>query len=138
LLDLLTFGEFRFDLRREIMDVNRLPVDNSPSGGPPTTYGSLHFCNRHWPIVRHALKDISINTPDDSIVCLTQPCGTLSDRVKHWLEISWRAGDYAQDLARCGLLLAGLLQFFGSCILPLQRFCELLAEFSIRRPLADC
>jgi len=48
---------------------------------------------------------VTIKPTDNGIVCLTQPCGTLSDGVKHWLEVSWRAGDYAEDLAGRGLLL---------------------------------
>ncbi len=56
-------------------------------------------------------KDVAINAVDDSIVCLTQPCGTLSDTVKHRLEISGRAGDHSQDFARSGLLFLSLSNF---------------------------
>jgi len=49
-------------------------------------------------------NDLTIKPADNGIVCLTQPCSTLSDGVKHWLKVSWRAGDYAQNLARSSLL----------------------------------
>ncbi len=53
----------------------------------------------------------TIKAADNSIVCLTKPCGTLSDTVKHRLEISGRAGDHSQDFARSGLLFLSLSNF---------------------------
>jgi len=108
LLNVFAIGEFRFNLLGEIMDVNRLPVNHGPPCGAPTTYGSRHFGNGHWPIVRHALKDISINTPDDSIISLTQTSGILRNYIQDGLNISWRTSDNSQYVARRSLLLQRL------------------------------
>ena len=54
-------------------------------------------------------KDVTINAVDDSIGCLTQPCGTLSDGVEYRLDIRRRASNYLQNLSGRSLLLQGLL-----------------------------
>jgi hypothetical protein len=59
----------------------------------------------------NAPKDVTLNAVDDSIGCLTQPCGTLCDCIKNWLEITRRAGDHSQDFARSGLLFLSLSNF---------------------------
>ena len=41
----------------------------------------------------------------------TNPDRTLSNGVQHRLNIRWRAGDDAEDLARRHLLIQGFLQF---------------------------
>jgi hypothetical protein len=56
-------------------------------------------------------KDVTINAVDDSIGCLANPCGTFCNYIKHRLDISWRAGNYLQNLASGGLLLQSFSDF---------------------------
>jgi len=125
----LAVGELGYCFRRcEITDMNRSPLEYSSAHNIASVHAWIfHSAWQNSAIMGYKLNHVTIKAAYNGIVCLTQPCGTFSYGVKHWLQVSWRAGDYAQDLACCGLLLAGLLQFFGSCVLPLQRFYELLA-----------
>src|SRR5262249_7783706 len=103
------------------MDVNGLTVNNGSAAGTSTDDGWLHFRNWYWPIVRDALKAISLNAKNHSIVCLTQPCGILRDHIQHRPQVSRRVGDHAEDLAagrlftiaRLKLLVDALHYFFG-------------------------
>src|SRR6266496_3907890 len=45
------------------------------------------------------------------VSCLAESGGVLSNGVQHRLNIRWRAGDHAQDLARRRLLLQRLFEF---------------------------
>src|SRR5215831_17076336 len=107
---MLVFRELGFDLCCDVMDVNRLPVNNRSAAGTSTDDGSLHFRNWNWPIVRDALKGISLNAKNHSVVCLTQPCGILRDHIQHRLQVSQRVGDHAEDLAGGGLLTIARLK----------------------------
>src|SRR5262245_22604982 len=98
------------------MDVNRLPVNNGSAAGTFTDDGSLHFRNWYWPIVRDALKAISLNAKNHSIVCLTQPCSIPRDYIQHRLQVSRRVGDHAEDLARGGLLTIARLKLLGEVL----------------------
>src|SRR4029434_7734945 len=98
------------------MDVNRLAVNNGSAARTSTDNGSLHFRNWHWPIVRDALKGISLNAKNHSIVCLTQPCSILSDHIQHRLQSRRRDGDHAEKLARGGLLTIARLKLFGNAL----------------------
>jgi hypothetical protein len=60
-LEVLIFRELGFNFYRDVMDVNRLAVNNGSAAGTSTYDGSLHFRNWHWPIIRDALKGISLN-----------------------------------------------------------------------------
>jgi hypothetical protein len=44
-------------------------------------------------------KNITIDATDKSVTRVTQPRGTLRDRVQHRLNIRRRAGDHAQNVA---------------------------------------
>ncbi len=97
------------------MDVDRLSVNDCSACNPERADGSsltkpeVYYWD--WPVMSDTPKDVTINAVDDSIGCLTQPCGTLSDTVKHRLEFSGRAGNHPKDLVGCGLLLQGFAEF---------------------------
>ena len=54
---------------------------------------------------------VTIKAADKSVVCLTQPRGTLGDYVQHRLNIRRRTGDDPENLARRGLLVQCLAEF---------------------------
>src|SRR5262249_39447557 len=53
----------------------------------------------------------SFDKSNHCIFCVTQPSGTPSNSVQHWLNIRRRAGDHTQYLARRGLLLQRFFKF---------------------------
>ncbi len=56
--------------------------------------------------MRDRSQNMSPSTQTDhSIDCAANPRGALGDRIQHRLDVRRRAGDDAQDLTRCGLLL---------------------------------
>jgi len=93
----LTVGKLGYYFRRrEIRDMNRSPLDYSSAHNIASAdVWIFHSAWRNWPIMGYKPNHITIKPADNGIVCLTQPCGTLSDGVKHWLEVSWRAGNHA-------------------------------------------
>jgi hypothetical protein len=69
--------------------------------------------SRHWhlSINRYMLKDITIDTINQSVARIAQPCGSRRDRVEHRLNVCWRAGYDPKNFARRRLLLQRLFQF---------------------------
>jgi hypothetical protein len=59
----------------------------------------------------------------------------LNDSVKHRLHICRRAADDAEYLGCCRLVLSGFLQVLGDCVLPPQRFGDLLVTIL---PIVKC
>src|SRR6516225_5215475 len=54
---------------------------------------------------------ITLSTPNGRITCITQTCGVLSYYVQHRLNVSRRAGDDTQYVARSSLLLQRFFEF---------------------------
>src|SRR5262249_25021334 len=98
------------------MDVNRLTVNNGSAAGTSTDDGSLHFRKWDLALVSDALKAISLNTKNHSIVCLTQPCGILRHHIQHRLQVRRRVCDHAEDLAGAGLLTIARLKLLGEVL----------------------
>jgi hypothetical protein len=85
--------------------MNRSPLDYSSAYNIGLVHVWIfHSAWRNSPVMGYKPDHVTIKPTDNGIGCLTQPCSTLSDGVKHWLEVSWRAGDDAQDFTRGGLL----------------------------------
>ncbi|HEV8533516.1 MAG TPA: hypothetical protein VGT00_18990, partial [Methylomirabilota bacterium] len=59
---------------------------------------------------RHATEHVVIEAEDRHIRCAAEPGGSAHDRLEDWPDIGWRAGDRAEDLGCCGLLLERLAQ----------------------------
>ncbi len=97
------------------MDVDRLSVNDCSASNPETAdgYSLTESATKKWdrPVMSNPPKDVTINAVDDSIGCLTKPCGTFCNYIKHGLDIGWRASNYLQNLAGCGLLLQGFSEF---------------------------
>src|SRR5262249_39979642 len=103
------FWVLRFKLWHDIMNVNRLAVDDRSAGGCSSAEGAATSRHRHLPIHRYMLKDITIDAINQSIARIAQPGGSRRDRVKHWLNIRRRAGNDSQDFTRGSLLFQRLL-----------------------------
>src|SRR5215471_2175374 len=91
-----------------VMDVDRLPVNYGSASGIAAARGPLAR-HRSRPEPCHQPKHVAIQAKDLSVARATQPCGVLGDYIQHRLNIRWRTGDDAQDLARSSLLLQRLL-----------------------------
>src|SRR5262249_40992875 len=91
---------------------NRSPVDYSSAWNRASAHNRI-CASARWnsPIMGYEPNHITIKAADKSVVCLSQPCGVLSYHVQHRLNVSRRACDNAQNLARSGLLLQRLLEF---------------------------
>src|SRR5262245_61485493 len=66
--------------------------------------------NRHWPVHCPLMNNVSVQTSDYGILSVTKLCCILRDHVQDRLDISRRAGDDTQNLARRGLLLQRFLE----------------------------
>ena len=56
-------------------------------------------------------KHVTIDATNQSVICITQPCGILRNSIQHRLNIGRRAGDHAQDFTRRRLLFQRLGEF---------------------------
>src|SRR5919108_2559862 len=109
--------------RLEVVDVNRLPIDY----GSTTHRATVQWCLKtDWASRRSSIPSnftelISVREHKHTrIRCSTDSGRILSDGVQHRLDISGRAGNHAENLARSGLLFERfgeltltILQLFG-------------------------
>jgi len=106
LLKLLVFREFGFDLCRNVMDVDRLPVCNRSTHGRVAINDAAlthSICHGNRAKVRNKTQKITIDAKDGSILRVTQLRGSLGNRIEHNLKISRRASDHPEDVAGGGL-----------------------------------
>ena len=98
---------------QQVMDVNRLPVENGSADRNPRVDRSRSDSGRLESIHRCATSRsiIAVNAPNHRIVRIAQPRRILGDHIQHRLNIRRRAGDDAQDLTRRSLLLQRFLEF---------------------------
>src|SRR5262245_48150320 len=111
LLARLGFLVLRFKLWHDIMNMNRLAVDDRSAGGCAASEGPSASRHRHLSMHRYMLKDITIDAINQSVARIAQPCGSRRDRVEHRLNVCWRTGNDAQDLTCRSLLFERLLEF---------------------------
>src|SRR5215467_3579391 len=90
--------------------MHRLPINNGSPNGRLTIEYCLLWCRWHDAVNGGRINNITINTVDYCIGCLTQAGCTLHDSIQHRLNVSRRASDHAKYLARRRLLLEGLAQ----------------------------
>ncbi len=75
------------------MDVDRLSVYDCSACNPERADGSsltdpdVTYWDR--PVMSNPPKDVTINAVDECIGCLSKPCGTFCNYIKHGLDISW-------------------------------------------------
>src|SRR5262245_55828184 len=107
----LTLGKLVY-FRHKVMDMNRLPVDYSSAWNRASAHNRI-CASARWnsPIMGYEPNHITIKAADKSVVCLTQPCGTLRNDIQHRLKIGRRARNHAQDFACGSLLLQRLPKF---------------------------
>ena len=63
----------------------------------------------------HRVNDVTIDAVNYRIVRLAQPRSVLGHRIQHWLNVSGRASDDAQDLAGRRLPLQRPREFPSAC-----------------------
>src|SRR6266508_2280083 len=98
-------------LSRNVMNMNRLTVDD----GSPTHMSSVDRTRltnvvgrSHVSIRGTPTKNVPLKAIDLGVRCFAKPGRALGHRVQHRLNIGWRAGDHAQNLASRRLLLRAL------------------------------
>src|SRR5215475_6972780 len=91
---------------QKITDMNRLPLDYSSAHNRALVDSwSIHTTRSNLPIMGYKPNHVTIKPADNSVVCLTQPCGTLRNYIQNWLYVRRRACDHTKDLTGGGLLL---------------------------------
>src|SRR5215470_10433560 len=94
------------------MNVDRLSVDNGSSNRQAATQRPIVIRKGwHRPIMRYRLSVVRFHAIDNSVFRITQPRRVLSHDIEHRLNIGWRAGNDAEDFARCGLLFQSFFEF---------------------------
>ena len=79
--------------------MHRFPVNNRSTHGRLTIDRCSLWRRWHGTVYGHRVNDVSINTVNYRISRLAQPRSVLGHRIQHWLNVSGRASDDAQDLA---------------------------------------
>src|SRR5262245_46087126 len=110
-------GEFGFRLRPEVVDVNRLFIDDCSTANRAADkrlFKTEPRLNR--PIVGYESECISLDESNDRIVGTAYTCSILSDGVQHGLNVRRQGGDKTQNLAGGGLLTIARLKLFGEAL----------------------
>src|SRR5262245_51564572 len=133
------YGEFGFRLRPEVVDVNRLFIDDRPTANRAADkrlFKTEPRLNR--PIVGYESEYISLDESNHRIVGTAYTRSILGDDVQHRLNVRRQSGDKTQNLACRRLLLCSLgalslrgFKLFGE---TLYFFFE-LAQFGSARTL---
>ena len=90
--DLLTGFGFRvlgIEQWQDIVNVNRLSVDNRSPGRRRSSEGPPALRHWHRTIGSHMLKDIAIDPINQNIGRVAQPSGAFGHRVEHRLQFRW-------------------------------------------------
>src|SRR5262249_2989396 len=106
------YSEFGFRLRPEVVDVNRLFIDDcSTANGPADKrlFRTEPRLNRS--IVGYESEYISLDESNHRIVGTAYTRGSLCDYIEHRLNICRRTGNDAQNLARRRLLFQRFSEF---------------------------
>jgi len=103
LLESLADRELVVGLSREVVDVDRLPVDDGSASYRAAVARHTLVHPWEWPIMGFQPKNITIDAVDKRIVGSTHPCGTLCHGIEHRLKVGWRTGDHPENVARCRL-----------------------------------
>src|SRR5262249_49172283 len=99
------YGEVGFRLRPEVVDVNRLFIDDRSTANRAADkrlFKTEPRLNR--PIVGYESEYIFLAESNHRIVGTAYKRSILCDYIQHWLNIRWRTGDYTQNFTRRGLL----------------------------------
>ena len=123
-------GELGVEHGLNVVDVDRLAVDDRPPGGRPTADRNQVWQYRSKrPELGDPPQPIAVDTPDDRVVRAADARGVLGHRVHHGLQVGRRARDDPQDLPHRRLLLEGLRQLarprLHLALEPRVRFLEL-------------
>src|SRR4030095_7161011 len=106
------WSKFSFRLRQEIVNVNRLSINDCSTANRASDKGLFDAEPRlSRAIVSPQSKHIPLDQSNHRIVGTAYARGIFSNRVQHRLDARRRTGDNAQDLARRSLLLQRLVQF---------------------------
>src|SRR5262245_59847780 len=124
------YREFGFRLRPEIVDVNRLSINDRSTGNRAADKGLFRTEPRHnRAIVGCQSEYISLDESDYGVVRTAYTRSILGDGVQHRLIVRREGGDKTQNLAGGGLLTIARLKLFGEA---LYFFFELAVFCSVR------
>src|SRR5262249_15175970 len=88
--NLLTSNGFRvlsFKQWQNIINMNRFAVDNGTTSGRASSEWPLASSDRHWSIYSYVLKDIAIDSINQSISGIAQLRGCHRDRIEYRLDV---------------------------------------------------
>src|SRR5262249_49451107 len=89
----------------KVMDVDRLPVGNRSTRGRVAINDEAlthSICHGNRAKVRNKSQKITIDAKNRSIFSVTEPGSSFGNRIKHGLNVDWRACDHSQNVAgRC-------------------------------------
>jgi hypothetical protein len=84
----------------KVVDVDRLAVHNRSTNNPCAIRdGGQSNPSGDLSEVSDAASDFAVDAPHHSIVRVTQSRSSLGNLLEHWLQITRRARDHAQDIA---------------------------------------
>src|SRR5215510_11764815 len=106
---LLTLRELGFGFGIDVMDVDRMPVDDRTTGHRAAINGQRHC--RERPVGGYHPKDVILDTKNLGTHRVTQPSRILRDHIKHGLEAGRRAGDHAQNVTSRSELFSRFVAF---------------------------
>src|SRR5262245_60226250 len=107
-----SFRKLNLSLRTpKVSNVYDFPVNHGPAwrSSPDERSDQIAFSDWQGSMRGHTPIASTDNTVNDCIGRFTQPGGGLRDHIQDTLNIRRRAGDDAQYLARCSLLLQRFL-----------------------------
>lgn len=88
-----------------------LAIDNGPATYRMTVNRLLRYCIRERSVVGYQSEYAPFDKSNHYVFSFAQPRSAFGDVVKDGLQVSRRAGDYPEDLARRRLLLEGFFEF---------------------------
>ena len=83
-----SFWKLGFDFGCDVMDMNRLLVDDSStSWKSPTQWVALVHPGRHWTVVCYWFETFTFSADNHSVACIAQPRRILRNHVQHRLDV---------------------------------------------------
>src|SRR4029434_2787323 len=95
------YREFGFRLRPEVVNVNRLSIDNCSTPNGAADKGLFKTKPRlNRAIVSCQPEYIFLNESNHRVIRTAYASGALCNCIQHRLDIGWRASNHTQNLAR--------------------------------------
>src|SRR5262245_54848355 len=98
---------------REVVHVNRLAINNGPSGSPSSRNWPLHIVDWDWPVMSSESKQFALSKKYHRVVRFADSDRRLHQRIEHRLQMERGAADDLEHLGRGGLLFSALGKLAG-------------------------